>query len=271
MWKACNNTAIKDGSNNLYYLNQATDSEWLKAADWGDVAQQGSITQSAFFDNLGKTISTLEYSTFNVSGTATAGSNVITGIASTANIKVGQAAIAYNYTSQGTVTAVASDSVTLSVAAVGSGTATLTLETLGTCHSTGGAALNSNSLATANCRSRYGVADHVGNVWEWTPGQIYTGYGYDNGVDGLWLGRAFPTANNNISTLGKYDLLRGIPTTSSAATVQANGDYYWYAAGLMGSFRGGLWNSGAGAGRWTLELDGAPGASFTRLGGRCVR
>ena len=51
-WKGCANTGITDGSGNVYYERLPTDSEWMKAADWGDVTQPVTIMQTQFASAL---------------------------------------------------------------------------------------------------------------------------------------------------------------------------------------------------------------------------
>jgi formylglycine-generating enzyme required for sulfatase activity len=113
----------------------------------------------------------------------------------------------------------------------------------------------------------------VGNVWEWTTGQIFTGAGYDNGLDGSWLGKTLPTAPNNLSAMSnRYDLFRGYPTNTVASSVVTdNGDYYFYAPTLRGAFRGGEWTNGSNNGRFALSVNFAPSFAFGRFGGRCRR
>src|SRR5262249_33221576 len=119
------------------------------------------------------------------------------------------------------------------------------------CNANGAAASTSASASTQYCRSRYGAADMVGSVAEWTTGQIYNGAGYDTGPAGLWLGQSLLTSTNPISSFGDYyDLLHAYPASSGKPTIADNGDSYWYASGLMGASRGGAWNTGTADGRW---------------------
>ena len=210
-WKACRNTGIVDAVGNTYRLGLATDAEWLKAADWGDVDKDGNIDQSVYAGNIGLGISSLE------SGMA------------------------------------------------------------GGCNTNTSSAYSSNSSQTASCRSRYGAAVMVGNVWEWTSGQQSSGNGFDNGVDGLWLGRTLPggLATTTIDSISKvyYDLLRTLPTASAGApAVAQNGDNFWInTSGLRGSRRGGDWSNGTYAGRWALSVSSAPSNTDALRGARCSR
>ncbi|MBC7531450.1 MAG: SUMF1/EgtB/PvdO family nonheme iron enzyme [Oligoflexus sp.] len=45
-WKACRYTTLADSSGKTYSLQLATDAEWMKAADWGDSNQDGTIEAS---------------------------------------------------------------------------------------------------------------------------------------------------------------------------------------------------------------------------------
>ncbi|MBC7532682.1 MAG: SUMF1/EgtB/PvdO family nonheme iron enzyme, partial [Oligoflexus sp.] len=206
-WKGCRNTGISDANGSNYYLSLSSDAEWSKAADWGDVNQDGTIDQNTFTGSV--SIPGLE-----------------TGTADTTTVR---------------------------------------------CHTDNnpGSAYASNSSQTANCRSRYGVADMVGNAWEWTTGQQFSTAATDNGTDGLWYGVTFPGASDNISAL-KMDLLRAFPSSSSLSTVADNADYYWYATTTIGgAIRGGTWFSGSSAGRWDLSIGNLPSYWSSRIGGRC--
>ncbi|MBC7531259.1 MAG: SUMF1/EgtB/PvdO family nonheme iron enzyme, partial [Oligoflexus sp.] len=59
-WKACRNSGISDGNGAIYYLNVLSDGEWSKAADWGDVDQNGTIDISVYAPNIGRIITALE-------------------------------------------------------------------------------------------------------------------------------------------------------------------------------------------------------------------
>jgi formylglycine-generating enzyme required for sulfatase activity len=271
IWKGCANTGITDGSGYVYYERLPTDSEWMKAADWGDVAQQGTVTQTRFPGANGLSAGTLESSVTTYTGTFTNGSNTVTGISSTAAFSVGQLVVRASYIPNGATVASVVDAttITMSANATASATTTFTAQAFGSCQSNVTYYQASASSSTTHCRSRYGAADMVGNVWEWTSGQEYTGAGFDNGVDGLWTGSTLTTTNGAYTN--KYDLLRGFEKSSGGATVLFNGDYQWYTATLRGASRGGLFNSGGQAGRWILYLSNAPSNQGASTGGRCSR
>jgi formylglycine-generating enzyme required for sulfatase activity len=144
------------------------------------------------------------------------------------------------------------------------------------CHSDNnpGSPYNSNSAETTTCRSRYGMADHVGNIWEWVSDRHYSGAGLDNGLAGLWLDHATKTSNGQNSAPAGFDLLRGsVPADKTAGAEIAsalNGDNYWYNTTLRGVFRGGRWSTAADAGRWSLYAAVAPSYVDTSFGGRCA-
>ncbi|MBC7532804.1 MAG: SUMF1/EgtB/PvdO family nonheme iron enzyme [Oligoflexus sp.] len=128
--------------------------------------------------------------------------------------------------------------------------------------------------STSSCRSRYGAADMVGNVFEYTMGQINGWLGQDNGTDGLWLGQSFLTASGvTFASLGSgnYDLLRGYPkSTGAGPIVYDSNDNYYSASGLRASIIGDHWNASSGAGRWFLELDQATTSAASWVGFRCT-
>ncbi|MBC7533483.1 MAG: SUMF1/EgtB/PvdO family nonheme iron enzyme, partial [Oligoflexus sp.] len=216
MWKACRYTTLADSDGKSYSLQLAGDSQWLKAADWGDTNQDGTIEASV---------------------------NAFTGSVSILSLETG-----------------AGDATTIR------------------CHTDNnpGVTFNTNSSgagSTSNCRSRYGAADMVGNVWEWTAGQITTAVGHDNGIDGLWMGQSFLSSSGSFLSLGSgnYDLLRALAkTTAEAPIVFDAGDVYYYASGLRASIRSGGRDGGNAGGRWVMIVDRPPSDLVSTVGGRCT-
>ena len=112
----------------------------------------------------------------------------------------------------------------------------------------------------------------VGNICEWTSGQIDTAIGLDNGLDGLWLGQTFPTVSYALIVSiggGSYDILRALPKSSSASIIYASGDAYYYSSGIRAPRRGGNRADYSNDGRWLIDLSGAPSTADSTSGFRC--
>ncbi len=210
-WKACANTGVADIDGGTYSFGLPSDSEWLKAADWGDLNHDGTIDVGI---NAGLTVASVE---------------------------------------QGPA-----DATTIR------------------CHSDNNPSstiLSTGTTDTANCRSRYGAADMVGNVIEFTGSQIYNGIGSDNGLDGTWYNRTVPSTSHYLSSYGgRYDLLRGFPMTSGTMLLTSNGDYFYVnPTGQRASSRGGGMGAAAEGGRYWQVLNSDPSVEYWYLGGRCRR
>jgi formylglycine-generating enzyme required for sulfatase activity len=52
-WKACRLVGLTDSQSKIYGLTLSSDTEWVAAADWGDVDQDGVIDQSVYTPNIG--------------------------------------------------------------------------------------------------------------------------------------------------------------------------------------------------------------------------
>ena len=121
-----------------------------------------------------------------------------------------------------------------------------------------------------------GIADMVGNVWEWIDGLQLIG-----GV--LWI---FDSNNSLVSTGvspsfgssgGSFNLLRTdypnecVPATGSGTVIKGS-DGFWYTnTGTMGLLRGGAWPYGSLAGLFTFSVGAAPSASDTSFGFRLAK
>ncbi|MBC7531405.1 MAG: SUMF1/EgtB/PvdO family nonheme iron enzyme, partial [Oligoflexus sp.] len=94
----------------------------------------------------------------------------------------------------------------------------------------------SGAGSTATCRSRYGAADMVGNVWEFTTGQIDGQSGLDNGIDGLWYGHSFHSADVYAGATTNYDLFGGFLSNGvPGSLISSTNDFYWQGAGFRAS------------------------------------
>ncbi|MCX6130079.1 MAG: hypothetical protein NTX25_13570 [Proteobacteria bacterium] len=272
MWKACRNTAIVSGSGYAYYESLISDSEWVKAADWGDVAETGTISQSQYLKNIGAQVAPLESDFVSIPNLITTiSSTAVTGFSSTSGIRLGQLVSGTGIAPNTVVTnIVPNSSITLSSPATASGvTVTLKFQNKGSCNTNTSSPQMSGSVQTEFCRSRYGMADHVGNVFEFSSGQQLSAIGFDNGLDGLWLARTLPTTS---SSLGRYDLLRGLPQLSGQSAIVGNADFYSYTAAMRGaSIHGGSFTNSSQGGRWTLNVNQAPSSPSSLVGGRCRR
>ncbi|MBC7532373.1 MAG: SUMF1/EgtB/PvdO family nonheme iron enzyme, partial [Oligoflexus sp.] len=216
-WKACRSSGFNDSDGKNYYLQLISSSERIKASDWGDTDQDGTIEASV---------------------------NTYTGSVLITTLESG-----------------ASDATTIR------------------CHTDNnpsGPLLSNSSGAgsSSNCRSRYGVADMVGNVWEWSNSQYLGATGLDNGRDGLNLGRTqlLTGGYSLVSNLGStFDLLRGIiQTAGAAALISANGDQFVSFGGLHGSNWGGAWSHGQNAGRWYTGTSWGTTGNPIDFGLRCT-
>jgi hypothetical protein len=210
-WKACRNTSFTDSGGFKFHMRLASDTEWSKAADWGDLDHNGTIDQSPVVGNIGQTVNSRE-----------------SGAGNTTTIR---------------------------------------------CHtdSQPGALLNTGSSETANCRSRYGAADMVGNVWEVTTNQVDSNVGRDNGEDALWLGLTLPNYNAAQYASGghKFEFLRGT-ALSVGAFVSTTDDTYSVQSGVRASLRSCSWGCGLESGRFRMYLESTPAGVSGSSGYRCV-
>jgi formylglycine-generating enzyme required for sulfatase activity len=163
---------------------------------------------------------------------------------------------------------------TVSVASLESGTAN---NTTVRCHTDNNPAtyMPSGSTETANCVSRYGARDMVGNYREIADNQTYAGVGQDNGTDALWMGSINPPGFGTIATAygNQIDVLIGKTLGTSAGSILpvTNADYYgwnntWWTAAIHGGYKAANGN----AGRFYLEM--APDIFDANAvnGGRCA-
>ncbi len=117
----------------------------------------------------------------------------------------------------------------------------------------------SGSSETATCRSRFEVADIIGNRTERTSQQGYNGTGTDDGDSGLWFGITYPLLTGYTHNVGsRVDLFRNM--VNFGPIVNRNDDWYWAANGNTAALRGGGRSFNSGAGRyqqWIISGDSA--------------
>lgn len=114
-----------------------------------------------------------------------------------------------------------------------------------------------NSSQTANCRSRYGVADLIGNMWELTTGKAVLGKGLDNGLDGRGTGSTYPNAS--FGPIVKFDFLTAFPSAGWTPVDTAGDEYVTSDADLSTTslrtiFRGGSFGTLQKSGRFMLNI-----------------
>jgi hypothetical protein len=202
MWRACRNSSFLDGSGNTYSLKLPAASEWRKAADWGDLDQDGVIDVSVYATNVGVSVPAIEY---------TAGDPV------------------------------------------------------GSCNSSSTVASVTGTGARAGCQSRYGASEMVGSLREWSDDRAYNMVGFDNGVDGLFLGFAYSVSSPNI-----FDVLRGMSVSSGAWHMPSTHVTHGTTSGLTALTLGGSSGDTVYNGRWYTSMSSVSGVDI-RTGGRCMR
>lgn len=123
--------------------------------------------------------------------------------------------------------------------------------------------INSTALvpgsADTTCRSAVGVANMVGNAWEWIDGDV---------IDAQYGSRTLPTAGYVAQVTSDGLASR----TSSTPVAQFNGDYFWSEAeGGYGLLRGGYYDSATDAGVYATQAEAQPTLATAAIGFRCVQ
>ena len=158
----------------------------------------------------------------------------------------------------------------------------------------GSSAQHANGTGSlVNCVSRFGAFDKIGNVLEWTDemrtSTVNPEATLENMVWKRFLGTsavtAFPSgaANGSVPSrintasdawIDTWNLLSGFPGSTGGNTLggTSSRSYLWQATtgDKRAAFRGGLWDDGANAGRFALNLNYSPLDVDTDLGGRCA-
>lgn len=113
--------------------------------------------------------------------------------------------------------------------------------------------------ASRDCMSSFGIADAIGNVWEWVEGEV---------SEGVYNGRPYPDEGyvTDVDTAG-------VPTVTgdNPSTLYGN-DYAWSATeGTFAMMRGGYFGSGEDAGIFAVHANIAPSFASAATGFRCVK
>lgn len=115
------------------------------------------------------------------------------------------------------------------------------------------------ALTGAGCTTPHGVADVVGNVWEWMDETM---------TDGRYADRQLPDS-------GYVALVDGagiVIETADAAQAQFGNDYAWVdQTGVRGFLRGGFYASGEDGGVFAQNMSVALDFNSVGVGFRCVR
>jgi hypothetical protein len=109
------------------------------------------------------------------------------------------------------------------------------------------------------CQNGFGVADAVGNVWEWVSAEVR---------DGVYNTRELPESGY-VSTIDTDGIALTTSTTSNTFMKQ---DYMWSDNnGSFGMLRGGFYGSGNDAGLYSVQAKTEKAFSSNAVGFRCVQ
>ncbi|RYZ67594.1 MAG: hypothetical protein EOP09_10765 [Proteobacteria bacterium] len=123
---------------------------------------------------------------------------------------------------------------------------------------------------TANCVSRYGAENMVGNVAEWVLERTGGRVELDNGVDAIGYGRTLPSTNGTITSL-TFDMLSALPI-ANGASLYSEYDAFTAPNSTDGRYglRGGSFDSSYGnPGRFSSYVTAGEYDRGPKLGFRC--
>jgi formylglycine-generating enzyme required for sulfatase activity len=110
-----------------------------------------------------------------------------------------------------------------------------------------------------DCRSAAGIANAVGNVWEWVT---------DDVIDGVYQGRQLPATGY----VSQVDAGGMATVTNEDLQDQMLGGYFWSKGeGAYGIIRGGFYGSKTDATSYTAHAYTAPTFRGAAVGFRCVK
>ena len=111
---------------------------------------------------------------------------------------------------------------------------------------------------SADCATRSGVHDMVGNVWEWVDAEV---------VNGMYQGREVP-ASGFVSSVDRAGVV--LATTGDPDELYDSAYAWTRAEGVQGMVRGGFYGSGSDAGRYAQNLSVSLDITTPGIGFRCV-
>lgn len=141
-----------------------------------------------------------------------------------------------------------------------------------------GSPANTGTAATANCISRYGALDMIGNVWHFVD-SYWTGISGSSGTRTTYYGTGVSnlinTSFSNLPTtdfVTAFDFLTGIPTAvdSAASSIFSSDKFFAPGGATAVVIRGGSFGDYLSGGRYTVNMSVTSTTTNSNLGGRCA-